>query len=45
MTFNELITTTELTEPTEENSLNALTHNIIGAAISIQKSLGMASVV
>jgi GxxExxY protein len=40
MTFGELITTTELTEHTEENSLNALTHTIIGAAIEVHRALG-----
>jgi hypothetical protein len=40
MTFNELITTTELTEPTEQNPLNALTHTIIGAAIEVHRALG-----
>lgn len=43
MTFEELITTTELTEHTEgdkENPLNTLTHTIIGAAIDVHRILG-----
>lgn len=40
MSLNELITTTENTEFTEKNQLNALTHNIIGAAIEVHKILG-----